>query len=361
MHSGEEVRVGDPKRLPMHYRELAQITADHPLVTGNWSGLTAHIFRIQLGDFQYTLKIRREESLVRNTDGILAFMTELMCRRRIESARQDNYTPGTPLHYMVKSIFGSLNHGILLSPWIEGRTLWEVPTREWTDQLLLSYHAAQVMLCRLGIFDWDPCPGNILLDTQGNARLFDFGYAYFFDPCIEYNSTALLRPQAHTAERFESRALFPSLMKGGENLFGTHAYDLWQRSKLAVIPRYYKFSENLHGIGAERRFVWHYYHLAKRWEDALGNEADARALFLSELYRSLVQDMEAELTVHFCTPITMQKTEIILTLLKKHYAELHQAGFLIPGDGELSAAQLLEKYRQKQQAVADHQLAGVGS
>ncbi|MDP0498613.1 MAG: hypothetical protein Q7P63_00800 [Verrucomicrobiota bacterium JB022] len=358
LHSGEEVRVGTTVRIPLPYAELEKLTTAHRFVIGHMAQQTTEILRVAIGDLEYALKLWRREWTDPRMDEQLAFLTELEVRRRIEASREIHYSPDTPMQYLVKSIFGSLNHNVLVSPWIVGSTLWHVPTRQWSDKLLDSFFAAQLFLCRLGVFDWNPSPGNILVDEQdGTARLFDFGHAYFFDACVEYNSSGLERPDVHPAERFETRTLFPCLLKGGQDLLSQTSRQLWRRSKQAAIPHYFRLSEKLHGIGAQRTFVRHYRDHALAWKEALANPAEEDRLYLRELYRSLVYDVEHALHQQYWTPLASRQLEVILGLLEEHFPELQEAGFLVAADADQSQTRLIAKYQRARQAVHELQLS----
>lgn len=330
LRSGEEVRVGDPRKLPLPFRELAQVTADHPAVRSCHEAVTTDILCLALGDFRYTLKIWRRERPAEDIDGLLSFMTELLCRRRIEAARHD-LESGTHsgMRYLVKSIFGSLNHRVLISPWIEGQTLADLPFADWTDERLANVFAAHASLLRLGLFDWNPTANNVLCVEGHDVRLFDFGYCYPFNPLLEGNSNWEERPYANLAERFETRCLFPTLLARGEDLTGDFALGLWRRAKAALAPRMRYHAESLYAMGAAHGMVLHHRALASEWEACLADPAHGEATFLHELVRSLYLYVLRDLLQHSCNAFTLEAATALGRCLREH-RRAFVGDFLLP-------------------------------
>jgi hypothetical protein len=169
-------------------------------------GLTAEVWRLNAGGRRWALKRCRAASRVRNADGELAFVNELLRRAELEPLRAAD--PGCWAG-LCPTQWADLQAGLILSPWLEGST-----PQEWNERQLAQLFALGTRLWLEGFFEWDYSPGN-LLDDGRQLMLFDFGYCYRFDPLRQFNSAGDGRsaPQFHPVERFETRCYFAHLLE----------------------------------------------------------------------------------------------------------------------------------------------------
>ena len=141
---------------------------------------------------------------MQNPDGQASFLNELQRRRDLARLMR---TPeqAERLAGIVPTQYASLQQGIVLSPWVEGRRI-----ERWDERQLVELFDLLIALVLAGLFEWDLAPGNTLDD--GRIRLFDFGYLYPSTRCVSTTATASPR-RFHPAERFETRQLFACLLR----------------------------------------------------------------------------------------------------------------------------------------------------
>ena len=86
---GEEVEAGTVAALPVDLDELERIDETSPCVSRSFKGgLTAEVFRLDIGGRSYTLKKKRKKILVHNIDGQTSFLIEVQRRRDFEELRK---------------------------------------------------------------------------------------------------------------------------------------------------------------------------------------------------------------------------------------------------------------------------------
>ncbi|MBZ6065528.1 hypothetical protein [Aeromonas schubertii] len=339
--SGEEIRIGNEQRCPLPLAELGRIGADHPAVIQRCdSGLTAEVLHLELSGEQWCLKRARPVSRVANPDGTTAFLTELQRRQEIESLRELH--PDL-LPQVVSTRFGSLQHGLLLSPWLPGKPLSRI-----NERVLQQMLNAEGELAHWGFFDWDPSPGN-LLDDGHQIRLFDFGYMWPFDPLHEFNSNGLSDPDFHVPERLETRALSGIWLGLDDPLPQFHLWrELcleWARWELASLRR----------RGASLPVLTRLEGLIARWREALSGPEALWAHWLRDMYRSHLLDVLDDLSGQSATPLTLQRVDWLVQHLERDFNLLQ--GHLMPADAGLGRAALGERYHTLRRQVEACQLA----
>jgi len=188
--------IGDESKLPIDIVTLQNIKSDSPLVEKIVdSGLTAYVYKVVIDNFEYCIKIKRDDILVKNTDGQLSFFNEIITRDLISNhANNPIITKGT-----TKTLYANFQKGIIVSEWSRGRHV-----KTYKKPQLLSLFTLCIELMKIGLFEWDLCNGNILFEDN-QAVLFDFGYTYPMDIKTEINSEDKDALIFHMVERFETR------------------------------------------------------------------------------------------------------------------------------------------------------------
>lgn len=346
LNSGQNIEVGNRADLPLSIEQLLQIDEQSEYFLQKFSGLTAHVYKIQVAGRVWNLKRKREQILVKNVDGQTSFLNEVQRRADFHAAHQQG------LHSaVVPTVYASLQHEFMLSPWIEA----EHP-KVFTAEVLESLFAAITTLEMGGFFEWDFCLGNLLVDQDRQIRLYDFGYMYRFDPLREYNSNGLADPLFHGVERFETRAYFGYLLE----LERTHPervlqeFALEKQIALKYVQRKYDWLKQNEADAAVLAFNQG---LIQRWQEGLASEAALADLYLAESHRSMVLDLLDDLHGQSCTPGTLAKADKIIQNLTAHFALLQQQKTLFFGDEILSQAELLQKYQRMRQQAVGFQLA----
>ena len=147
---------------------------------------------------------------------------------------------------IVSTQYASLQQGLVLSPWVEGRRI-----ERWDERQLVELFDLLIALVLAGLFEWDLAPGNTLDD--GRIRLFDFGYLYPFDPLRQYNSDGLASPGFHPAERFETRQLFACLLRLEQQSEAWALAD-FELEKRIALDAYQRLHRELTARGASERY-----------------------------------------------------------------------------------------------------------
>ena len=269
------------------------------------SGLTGVVYKLKKGR-TYNLKRKRSESLVQNIDGKVSFLNELLVRKRILEYKKEFEVldRGT-----AKTVYAHYRHGLLLSEWIDGDHP-EKPDPEWIGQVLEIHLALQ----KIGLFEWDLCQGNLLLD-HGQMKLFDFGYCYRFDPLKAFNSDGTRLPQFHALERLETRYLMLELYKLKVDQGKKVAMDLYRKVKQVGIDQYRTHLEWLKDHHASKEVVDFYENIIQKWQAGVADEKKLDALYVEESVRSHHLDIEDDLSGKTCTPNTLIRIQ--------HLREIH--------------------------------------
>jgi hypothetical protein len=352
IESNGEIETGSITQLPLPLSDLLQITDQSPITEEVIdSGLTARIYRIWVNDNSYALKLRRDRILVQNNDGQCSFINEVERRLDFENLKKKNDSD-FDYHTIIDTIYGSRREGIILSPWIEGSHEITWDSKTINNLFTTLYHIETA-----GIFEWDLCPGNMILDTSGDIILYDFGYCYRFNPMIEHNSAGLSAPLFHHAERFETRAFMQYLMDLSSATSNLMAVKLYRIEKEIAINWYEKRLRWLEQSKADRVVTTLTRSLITRWESGLSTDADLDDLYMSESHRSYVLDMGDDLHGKTCTRQTIKKIDRIIDNIKNHHGRLVELGALFFGDEKLTRDDLLAKYRKNRDLAVSYQVS----
>jgi hypothetical protein len=344
--SNREIEVGDVGALPLPLKQLLLTTADSDYVSKKiTSGLTAHIYKIHSGGKDWTLKLARDESLVRNVDGLTSFLNEVQRRQDFQSLKANPATSGYFRH-VVTTQYASFRRGVILSPWIVGRAL-----DIFNEQVLTQLFDTLVNFELHGFIEWDLCPGNILFDGA-DITLFDFGYCYPFDPLTEYNSSGLELPLFHSIERLETRNFFAFLLLREHEWKHAELMALYELEKHLALEVYQRKYFWLRQHGASETVLSWKADILKRWREGLSNQANLEDLYLLESWRSHVLDVGDDLHGKTCTAMTLKRLDALENILHNHFGLLQKMDGLFFGDEKLSQTGLLQKIRrQRLQAV----------
>jgi hypothetical protein len=357
LESGEQIEVGDPGALPLPIEQLAATTPASPYVEEVFdSGLTAHVYRIAAGGRRWTLKCKRSESLVKNVDGQTSFLNEVQRRRDFTELKADP-ARAPRFRHIVSTQYASLRDGVILSPWIEG-----VRLQRFDGRVLDQLFSTIVNLELAGLFEWDFCPGNVI-DDGANLMLFDFGYMYRFDPLLHYNNNGLATPLFHGIERFETRNFFDYLLRNPQQLDERGLLAAYTEEKRYALKHYEVKLAQLQERGAAEAVLEWQRGINARWARALevgpssAGVGPLERLYLVEGFRSNVLDLFDDLHGKSCTPLTLQKADFAVAMLRDHFALLREERGLFFGDEALSRSDLVTKYQDLKRKATEYQLA----
>lgn len=334
--SGAEFSFGSP---PLPVATLQALTAQSPGVESHHDGgLTAEVFCLRDAGRRWAVKRARPECRVRNDDGRTSFLNEL--HRHAELAPLA--LPG-----IAAPVYGSLRHGLVVSPWIEGRHPGVLDGRQ--ARTLLE---AACALAEHGFFEWDYSSGN-LLDDGERIWLYDFGYCYRFDPLTQLNTAGngLEHPRFHPVERIEGRHLFGALLDAGGD---ADALPHFVAFKCLAIDAYEALASRLAARGANGFVLAHYRALAARWRAALQDRA-AR-LYLADAWQAHSSDLADDLHGRSCTPRTLRRAQWLQRAVRENARLLRDTGILAPDDLALTDAALLQRYVDREHEARNLQL-----
>ncbi|WP_028865477.1 hypothetical protein [Psychromonas aquimarina] len=335
--SGRNIEIGDLKGFPLTLAQLKATSSVSDYVVESFnSGLTAVVHHLQFADQHWTLKLKRPVSLVNNIDGQTSFLNEVQRRRDLTLLKQSE---PSAFKHIIDTQFASFTEGIILSPWINGE-----PPLIFSQRLFEQIFSCIVNLELNGLFEWDFCPGNILVDTDNEIKLFDFGYMYQFDPQKHFNSNGRATPLFHGIERFETRFFFDYLMKNPLNLSESDLFELYRLEKQCALPAYQLKLQRLRDAGAEASVISRQYVINQSWEKALASESALTELYLVESYRSNVLDLLDDLHGQSCSPYTIKKADLILGFISSNFARLQKGDAFFFGDEKLTRDELIIKY-----------------
>lgn len=326
--SGAEFDFGAASDCPWVPAELASLRADSRGVEAVASGgLTAEVLCLRVGGRRYAIKKARAECLVRNADGQTSFLNELQRHAELRALA----LPG-----VLRPLYGSLQLGLIVSPWIEGNSPQRFNPRQ-TSQLLETGCA----LVEAGFFEWDFSPGNLLDDGQ-QLWLFDFGYQYRFDPLTQFNSAGNGRdcPQFHLAERIIGRNLSGQLLE----LDAGAARQALGDFIAAALTTYSGLRQRLAARGATAPVLAWLDGLIATWREGLDH--DPQRLFLQLCWQAHASDLEDDLRGQTCTARTLQRADWLVQTLRRDHAALQRSGALPAAEAALSSTALLAHYQQ---------------
>ena len=337
--SGAEFAFGDAAACPLPPAHLAALQADssgvEALVSG---GLTAEVLRLRVGERLFAIKKARPECLVRNADGKTSFLNELQRHAELQSLA----LPG-----LLKPLWGSLRHGLIVSPWIAGTS----PQRFDRRQLRQLFETGTALIT-VGFFEWDFSPGNLLDDGQ-QLWLFDFGYMYRFDPLSQFNSAGRGTdcPQFHLAERIIGRNFSGQLLELDPAAAEQALLDFIDEALRAYEAMLVRLSER--GASAPVR-CW-LQALMDDWRQGVAR--DPAGLFLKICWQAHASDLADDLRGRSCTPRTLLRADWLIRSAAGQHAELMRMGALTPAEATLDAAGLAAHYRQLAVRARRYQLS----
>jgi len=346
---GGSLTIGDAASCPLAPEVLAATRGDEPYVVRSLgSGLTAWVHHISLGGRSWALKQARSECLVQNVDGQTSFLNELQRRQEIEALKA---SPGGRERFqgVTDTLYASLRHGIILTPWVEGEVV-----RRWDARRLRQVFELGIELVLAGLFEWDFSPGNLLDDGQ-QIWMFDFGYMYRFDPLHQLNTAGHGTdvPMFHLAERFETRNYFGYLLDCETRQGRAFALNEFRIEKEIARAAYERLLSALRARGADALVWTHTATCIARWVEAL--RGDLETLFLVEGWRSHVIDLDDDLRGKTCTPMTLRRADWLLAAARDHYAALKaQSAFFWHDEGK-SQAELLAAYERQREDAQRYQ------
>lgn len=340
--SEQNIQIGTLDDFPLTLQELKNTTENSSYVVETFnSGLTAIVYHLHLNGKSWTLKLKRPVSLVNNIDGQTSFLNEVQRRRDLTQFKKIN--PENFKH-IVETQFASFRDGIILSPWIVGE-----PLTRLNRDLFLQIFGTIMNLELNGLFEWDFCPGNILLDSDQQIKLFDFGYMYQFDPQKQFNSNGQNTPLFHGIERFETRFFFDFILKNPLGLSADDLFSLYKIEKQCALQVYQQKLQKLLELGADSAVIAWQEAINQRWQTALLNDSALKELYLLECFRSNLLDLLDDLHGQSCSPYTLQKADLILHLTAQHFDQIAANNGFFFGDELLSKAELMDKYSQFRQ------------
>ncbi|WP_165313193.1 AarF/UbiB family protein [Vibrio ziniensis] len=347
--SSENIIIGDEPLCPLQPSVLAAITEDSPFVLKVIrSGLTAEIYHLRIDGKEYNLKKRRQVAKVANLDGQYSFLNEVQRRNDLQKLKQKPET-AQRLAHIVPTIYANYRLGIILSPWIEGEHISEI-TSDLMEQLFNTLLACE----EYGLMEWDLCSGNLLVDEEQQLWLFDFGYMYSFDPKSEFNSNGITDPLFHMVERFETRFFFGWLLKREQPLVEQLA--LYRTLKQRAVVCYQQKVEWLKAHQAKVMVINHYQSIISAWQTALVNDEALWHLFLLELFRSHVLDIDDDIDGQSCTSLTLKRISIVLDILENNFDYLLLNDGLFYSNKGKSQQELIQRYKEKRLLAQKYQL-----
>lgn len=343
--SAENIVVGDSRHCPMSPEKLMQLSSSDPCVVECFDGgLTAQVLHLCIDGRHYTLKQKRHEALVRNTDGQTSFLNEVQRRADFTRLKNDPLWAGR-FDHIVPTIYANFRQGIILSPWLPGHSPVKV------DEDLFEQVLSTLMACEeAGLMEWDLCPGNLLMDN-GHLWLFDFGYMYPFQPLHSYNSNGLQDPLFHACERFETRFFFGRLLE--ENQPEAVQLSQYRALKKVALKHYRHKREKLVSQGADAAVLVWLDAIIASWQQALRDNQSLQRGFTIEAFRSHVLDVEDDLHGQSCTPLTLKRIEYITQSILACYEVLNEGGALFYDNKDKSQRALLAQYQRKRQLACD--------
>ena len=351
---GEEIEAGDINKLPIDIYDLMKIDVYSEYVESHIdSGLTADIFKLKINDAYFTLKKKREEILVKNIDGQTSFLNEVQRRGDFEKLKKSD-----PASYagIVDTTYASLNKGIILSPWIEG-----CPVKKYTGEIIENLFHTLYYIEIAGLFEYDLCSGNLLLQNDGTVRLFDFGYMYPYDPLKDYNPDGKDFPMFHCAERFESRNYMQYLMNIEDEIGMDIALYEYRSEKEIALKYSIKKLQWLKENNADNDVINWTGKIIELWKNGLDNQNNLGKLYDMESFRSYILDIHDDLGGKSCTHDTVMKVKKVLSKIETNYDFLNENHGLFWGDEKLTCPELLNKYRDIQKLVNKYQIRNEAS
>jgi len=308
------------------------------------NGLTSIVYKIKIDDKYFTLKKARENTKVDNIDGKMAFLNEIFVRKRIEDLR-DKKISG--LEGLVKTIYANFKDGIILSEWINGEEIVDFD-KEILENIFYNLYNLDIN----GIFEYDLCLGNFLISPNKRVYMYDFGYAYFFDPLKEYNPDGDEFKMANIGERLETRCfMYYLFLKEKEN----KDYLTLFRIEKEILLKYLNLKlDFLISNKADKNIVSYYKKEIERIKKSLNNEKELIELYYNNKVRSFILDIYDDLHGKTCTRWTLEKIEFILQEIKTNFNKIKR--YLFWDDRKMNLKQLIDKYDRILEDVKKYQI-----
>ncbi|MCW8334903.1 phosphotransferase [Vibrio paucivorans] len=345
----ENIIIGSNDDCPIHPDELAKTTEKSPYVIQTFnSGLTAEVYRIRLSGKDYTLKKRRSEIKVRKIDGQLSFLNEVLCRQTLNKYKT-NPTTSDEFLSIAFTVYANYRLGIILSEWIEG-----MHHNQLNSTVLNNLFATLVSCEKIGLFERDLSAGNLLIDSNLNLTLFDFGYMYSFDPLTELNDQGLDAPMVNFCERFETR--FFSRLILLDNYARDQSIALFRKIKKAALFALERKLDWLLSNKANQKVISHVQSMIHLYQHALCNRDFLDKIFTCEMFRSHVLDIEEDISGQSCNPITIRRIEEVISMIEHSYFLLKEHGALFGYNKGKSKEFLINSYREKLHHAHSYQL-----
>ena len=347
--SGKNLIVGNIDNCPISPQQLALTTETSPYVVEAFqSGLTAEVFRVRFDGKDYTLKKKRPKAKVQNINGQLSFLNEVQRRSDLQK-RKDSPHTSVDFECIVPTVYADYQLGIILSDWIEGQ-----PVNDISSSLLYQLFSTLSACEKIGLFEWDLCSGNLLVDDDNKLWLFDFGYMYPFDPLTELNSDGLNAPFFQFCERFETRFLSGWLVQ--QHYSHQESLALFKNVKHEALSVLLEQCKWLQRNEASSAVLSHKKALVTKYQTALQSEQALEDLFIVEMFRSHVLDIEDDLDGKSCTSTTLKRVNTVLEMINNHYDFLSEQGALFYHNEGKTKQQLISDYREKLALVNEYQL-----
>ncbi len=338
--SVKNIIVGEEQACPLSVEQLAATTSESPYVVETFdSGLTAEVFHLSINGQDFTLKKKRPVAKVQNLDGQYSFLNEVQ-RRQDFTRLKNSEEHAEAFKHIVSTIYANYRLGIILSPWIEGEPVTDL-TGDIIEQLFSTLLASE----QAGLFEWDLCSGNLLIDKNNQLTLFDFGYMYPFNPLTDLNSNGLDDSIFHLSERFETRFLFGWFLH--HNIEKSRQLEIYQQVKACGLSVYSEKLEWLNLHAAEQEVLNHTAMLSLQCKERVSNETQLKRGFLFDSFRSHVLDIEDDLHGKSCTPVTIKRIDAVDAMLKSNFEQLESNDMLFYGNSGKSKQALLEDYKVK--------------
>ncbi|MBQ0933839.1 hypothetical protein [Ideonella paludis] len=318
--AGENLLLGDARALPAPVAQLAALQDDSPGVKQVCDGGLTAVVRCWQDEQgrRWAIKQARPQSRVRNADGETAFVNELLRHGELRALQAQ----GARLTGVHLPVWGSLRHGLLVSPWIARA---QAPTA--TDpRVLTQVLTSGCALAVNGFFDWDPSPGNLLDDGQQVWR-FDLGYCYRFDPRLGFNSAGdgvhagNALPLHHVAERIETRWLSGAWLDLEQRRGLAAAVEAARLFNAAVAQAYAHAAMALVAKGGQAAVMAAWQQLAAQRAAATRDDAAARAFYVRQSWHAHWHDVQDDLSGRSCTATTLARLDWLREASGQH-AEL---------------------------------------
>jgi len=349
--SGNDIEAGDASLLPISLPELLEVNECSPCVEKRiGSGLTADVFMLAAGGRRWNLKKKRAEILVKNADGQTSFLNEVQRRRDFEMLKKKN---ASAYGGVVDTAYASLKHGIIVSPWIEG-----APVKKYTPEIISDLFNTLFHIETAGLFEYDLCPGNILVQKDRTVKLFDFGYMYPFSPLSEYNADGMELPLFHPVERFETRSFMQYLMDIEDEKDRAAALEEYRMEKELALEYYRRSLSWLRSNGADQAIINWKSDIVELWGKGLKNTAELENLYALESLRSYILDIHDDVGGRSCTAETLKKADRVISAFESGGAVLSSVPALSWGDENSGRAELIHKYRRLREKAVEYQISG---